>query len=62
MNKIQFYFMNNTDISLSGACSAEVYAAQSLNVTISGVGNASYYGDPESVNKNIAGLGRVKKK
>ena len=52
----------HTDITLSGAGSAEVYAAQSLNVTISGVGNVSYYGDPESVSKNIAGLGRVKKK
>ena len=53
---------NHTDITLSGAGSAEVYASQSLNVTISGVGNVSYYGDPESVTKNIAGLGRVKKK
>ncbi len=52
----------HTDITLSGAGSAEVYAAQSLNVTISGVGNVSYYGNPESVTKNIAGLGRVKKK
>ena len=52
----------HTDIEPSGAGSTEVYAAQSPNVTISGVGNVSYYGDPESVRKNIADLDRVKEK
>ena len=43
----------------TGDCSAAVN--NSLNVTLSGVGSVSYYGNPQ-VSQNISGLGSVNSK
>lgn len=50
---------DHTKVSISGAGDAEVCAAQSLEVEISGAGNVSYKGSPSSINKDISGAGSV---
>ena len=42
-----------TDCKIEGACAASVYATETLNATISGVGKIRYKGDPQ-VFKKIA--------
>ncbi len=49
-------------VNISGAGNAEVYAEDSLRGRISGVGNLTYYGDPEDTNTSVSGLGNIKKK
>jgi hypothetical protein len=48
--------------SCSGAGSITVYATESLDATVSGVGIVNYAGNPPSVNSNVSGLGKVSKK
>ncbi len=36
-----------------------VYASQSLSISMSGVGNVKYYGDPADLKTDISGLGKV---
>lgn len=52
----------NVSIDISGAADAEVYANESLNATVSGVGNVVYYGNPKSINPKVSGVGSIKKK
>ncbi|MEA1878578.1 MAG: head GIN domain-containing protein [Bacteroidota bacterium] len=47
-------------IELSGAAHAKVFAADNLDVDISGVGSIRYKGDPE-IRKSISGIGSLKK-
>src|ERR1700730_205847 len=47
----------NADITSSGASKAEVYATETLRVSISGAGKVTYYGKPKQVSKNISGAG-----
>lgn len=47
-------------VSISGAGSMSVHSTDSLDVTIAGVGELTYYGNPANVNKSIAGLGSIK--
>lgn len=47
-----------TDCNIEGACAASVYATETLNATISGVGKIRYKGDPQ-VNKKVEGIGLV---
>ena len=50
------------NISISGAGGADVYASDSLNVDISGMGKVTYYGDPKNVKKQVSGVGSLEKK
>ena len=49
-------------VSVTGAAHVDVYARQQLDVTVSGVGQVTYYGNPGVVNKTVTGLGSVTKK
>lgn len=46
------------DVDISGNSTVEVHAEDSLNVTIAGMGNIRYTGDP-NVTQNISGAGTV---
>lgn len=57
-----FDFMTeNTEVDLSGAGDAQVYASRSLNVDLSGAGNVQYKGNPPSISKELSGAGSVSK-
>ncbi len=49
-------------VSVTGAAQVDVYASQQLDVTVSGVGQVTYGGNPPVVNKSLTGLGSVTKK
>jgi hypothetical protein len=49
-------------VEISGAANVDVYASDQLDVTVSGVGNVSYSGNPKVVNKNVSGVGSVNPK
>ncbi len=49
-------------VSVTGAAQVDVYASQQLDVTVSGVGQVTYGGNPPVVNKSVTGLGSVTKK
>lgn len=46
-------------ISINGAGSAEVYASETLQADIGGVGNIRYAGSPKKVTRNITGWGEI---
>lgn len=50
----------STDISLSGAGSAEVHATQSLKASLSGLGSITYHGNPPNTSISKSGLGSIK--
>lgn len=52
---------NTTEIVLTGAGSALVWAHDTLKVTVSGVGSVGYFGNPQ-ISQNISGLGSVNSK
>jgi len=47
---------------ISGQGSAEVHATQSLDATISGVGNVIYDGNPAAVSQHVSGVGSVSRR
>lgn len=49
-----------TEIELSGAGSANVYASDLLKASLSGVGSIRYYGNPAQTQINKSGLGSIK--
>ena len=49
-------------VSVTGAAQVDVYANQQLDVTVSGVGQVTYGGNPPVVNKSVTGLGGISKK
>lgn len=49
-------------VSVTGAAHVDVYASQQVDVTVSGVGQVTYGGNPPVVNKSVTGLGSVSKK
>lgn len=49
-------------VTVNGAAQVDVYASQQLDVTVSGVGQVTYDGNPGVVNKSVTGLGSVNKK
>ncbi len=51
---------NNTIVSIEGVGNADVTVSEKLNVTISGIGNLTYKGNPKEVNKKHDGLGTIK--
>lgn len=48
-------------VKISGAGDVRVHTSQELYVTISGVGNVYYKGNPEKINRIISGVGEVKR-
>ncbi|OGU61573.1 MAG: hypothetical protein A2V66_07620 [Ignavibacteria bacterium RBG_13_36_8] len=52
----------HTKVELSGAASADVYASESLDAEVSGVGSIDFYGDPEDVRSNVSGVGSISRK
>ncbi len=53
-------YTGNTRINLSGAGSAHVYASETLDVSLSGLGNIRYYGAPKNIKTSKSGLGSIK--
>jgi len=49
-----------TLISLSGAGSAEVYASELIDASLSGVGSIRYYGNPAQRKVSSAGIGTIR--
>ena len=49
-------------VDVNGASSIDVYASEQLDVSVSGVGNVSYSGNPKVVNKHVSGIGSVSPK
>ncbi len=49
-------------VTVTGAGNVDVYAAQQLDATVSGVGNITYAGNPATVNKKVSGVGTINKK
>ena len=50
------------EVRISGTGNADVHASESLDVSISGLGNVTYSGEPTTLNKRISGMGRLNKK
>lgn len=50
-----------TEIDLSGAGSAQVFASEVFKANLSGVGSIRYHGNPASTQVNKSGLGSIKK-
>jgi hypothetical protein len=48
-----------TDVSISGAGSAKVYATEMLDASVSGVGSIRYDGNPVSTRFNTSGAGSI---
>ncbi len=53
---------NDVVISVSGAASADVFAKQVLDASVSGVGSIDYYGNPEKTRTNVSGVGSISRK
>ena len=51
----------NVEISISGAGNADVYASNSLEGKVSGVGNLTYSGNPEHKRTRVSGLGHIRR-
>lgn len=53
---------NIVRVSVSGAASADVFAKESLDASVSGVGSIDYYGDPQKTRTNVSGVGSISRK
>lgn len=53
---------NVINLTLSGAAKSTVYASEEISVTISGAGKVICYGNPETVNRNVSGAGKIELK
>lgn len=49
-------------ISITGAGSAQVNAADTLRVAITGAGDVTYFGNPKTMEKHISGAGSIRHK
>lgn len=50
----------NATVHLSGVGKATVTVSGTLDATVSGAGNVTYYGNPTNVKQNISGVGSIK--
>jgi hypothetical protein len=50
---------NNVDIDFKGIGDVQVYAKDKLDAVVQGMGSVKYFGNPRTVNKSVAGLGKV---
>ena len=53
---------NEVIISVSGAASADVYAKDYLDASVSGVGSIDYYGNPKKTNTSVSGVGSISRR
>lgn len=53
---------NDVRVSVSGAASADVYAKESLDASVSGVGSIDYFGDPPKTRTDVSGVGSITRK
>ena len=53
---------NEVYISVSGAASADVYARNYLDASVSGVGSIDYYGNPKKTNTSVSGVGSISRR
>ncbi|HEY3940711.1 MAG TPA: DUF2807 domain-containing protein [Bryobacteraceae bacterium] len=49
----------DAEISITGVGNIKVMATRSLDVTINGVGDVAYKGNPPTINKHVTGVGSV---
>ena len=49
-----------TELSISGAGKADVFASEKLRAAISGAGKVSYAGNPKSIEKRVSGAGSIR--
>jgi len=56
------FIANHVVAQIEGLGSAYVHANESLNAEIEGLGRIIYSGNPSTVNKNVEGLGRIRKR
>lgn len=49
----------NTALEINGAAKCQIYADEKLQVVIRGTGTVHYFGNPETVDKTILGLGHI---
>ncbi len=47
-------------VVMSGVGNAKIWASESLDVSLSGVGNIEYYGSPASLNRRVSGVGNLR--
>lgn len=52
----------NVEVNLSGAASVSVYGSESVDASVAGVGKIDIYGKPDTVEKSVSGIGRIKVK
>jgi hypothetical protein len=52
----------SVEISVSGAGEAKVFASESFEARVSGVGSIDYWGDPEHQKTKVSGLGDINRK
>lgn len=50
------------DVTVKGTAICEVYASNTLNAELYGIGSITYLGNPNTVNKTIKGLGIIQSK
>lgn len=55
----QKLYSQQAKVEISGAGNVNVFATESLNAKIVGVGVIKYYGKPKTVTKNIVGVGSI---
>lgn len=49
----------NVTVECKGIGNLSVYAENSIDISISGIGNVKYYGNPAEIKTNISGLGKA---
>jgi hypothetical protein len=49
-------------VRISGAGNANITASESLDAKVSGVGNISYWGDPQEKQTSVSGMGHIRNK
>ena len=63
IGKIDFsdFKSENTKVVSKGTGNLSVYAQKSIDISLSGIGNIKYYGNPENVKTDISGVGKITK-
>jgi hypothetical protein len=50
---------DRADVNFEGIGDVKVYASQTLNAVVRGMGSLTYFGKPKSLNKSVSGIGSV---
>lgn len=53
------FIAENATVNIRGASNYQVHATETLDATIDGVGTITYDGSPDTLNRQIKGLGRI---